>query len=183
MRDGKTGEMVVIDAVFAALGAAIFYFLRNDIDEFGIGRAPWVIAAIAAFMGLLWIEHPNLDWWRYAICLPVISFLITWAHGPILQGPNQICSDTPDAIEKMLYVWWYKRAGDRMGLPVWLLYATARYIIPCGIIALAIDRPLYWLAGVCCVVGYWPLAHMIAGGEKTKFVGAAAAGAFIYGLV
>jgi hypothetical protein len=168
--------------IYAAVGAALFYFLRNDTAEFGIkARWPWILACLAAFGAFMALSHPELSLARYGAAFAVYVFLMTYAHGPILSPPWQPCSTTPDHIEKALMVWFYKLPGDKMGYPMWMIYAALRYVLPCEIIALAIGSPWYAVAGLVCVLGYWPIAYWLAKAEDTKFVGAAICGAAVFG--
>jgi hypothetical protein len=169
-------------SLYAAIGAGLFYLLRNDTAEFGIkGRAHWILACLIAFFGLMVLSLPELSLARYGAAFGAYVFLLTYAHGPILSPPWQPCSTTPDHIEKALMTWHYKQPGDKMGYLMWGQYAFARYVLPCGVIGIAIDNPLFWAVGLACVLGYWPFAYWVAKGENTKFVGAAIAGAAVFG--
>jgi hypothetical protein len=172
-----------VSIILAILGAVVFFCLRNDTDEFKLGRTPWVVAALVTWAAAMWFQNPGLHLVQYAVAFIAFAFLLTYAHGPILQGPDQKCSDTPDYIETAFMELFDKIPGDRMGYPMWIAYAGMRYVLPSVIIALAIENPAYAIAGLGATVGYWPIAHTLASGEKTKHVGAAICGAFIYGLI
>lgn len=168
--------------IYAAIGAALFYFLRNDTAEFGIkSRLPWILACLGAFVAFMAMSRPDLSLARYGAAFVAYVFLLTYAHGPILSPPWQPCSTTPDHVEKGLMVWLYKLPGDRMGYPMWMIYAFIRYVLPCGIIGFALNEPLFWGVGLVCVLGYWPVAYWLTSGEHTKYVGAAICGAAVFG--
>lgn len=178
--------MILENLIFALIGAGLLFGLRNDVNEWGLGRNPWVLALLILAAGLFTHHNPDLLWWQALGAVSLTGVLWTGAHGPTLQPPWQLCSTTPDLIETALMDVFGKAPGDVMGWPMWLLYHFIRYVAPCAGIAWFLQEPAFYMVGVLIVAGYWPLAYEIVrhqkwNGERTKYIGAALAGFVFYG--
>lgn len=179
-------EALVV-AVAAILGGVLLYFLRNDTDEFKIGRNLWVANLTIMFGGAMLMYHTQspLHWIEAVAAMVTFLFVLTYAHGPILSPPGQPHSEGPDLIESAIMRVTGKKTGDKMGGLNWWLYAAFRYYFPITAIFILLGSTLTlgaW-AGAFAVWGYWPIGYAVAKGENTKYVGAAFFGTTFFGLL
>lgn len=158
-----------------------------------------------------WTKDLPLLYWPPLLAAFLCSLIVAGAwtpgHGPILRGPGADQRWDPDVLLRIVMKIWrvdpatvdactlkgLHSKGEntiicrpRIGWPVWTTYCIVRYV-PWTIAAGAcLKNPYLALSGFGVVLAYWPIAHIVMGVKPkwdSRFVGAALAGAVVYGVI
>lgn len=190
----------MIPILYALIGAALILDLRDDEEEdyLGLewGRSAWMAAIFVATAAMVYMRlDERLDGQILVTGLSLLSGLaglLIWSpgHAWILQPPGQqVLGETGTRptvwtrAASLLFGHRTEAGSHTLDLPGWILASALRYCVPCCLLAAASLNPWVCLAGPLIILGYWPIAYKITKGEHTKYVGAAIAGASVYGLL
>lgn len=165
-------------AAWALIGAVVWWSARDDdtevIGPIRLTSGTWKAIIIVMAAMLLYEAHVGIL--KFAVALLLFVAVLTAPHNLLLSPPkHQVLARPRDIVQQLLYRAFGKKAGEIMGMPMYVTYSIIRYALPISCIGAVLQTWPMVVAGPLASIAYYPFVHS----EKSKYVRAAICGALV----